>query len=120
MLRLRSSRLWLTTACLLVLLLGSLRSQETTFEEPLPEQTVDPVISPFVWRGGTVVMRVWVDATGAVTRIEVLEPFPALTDPVVAAVRQWRFKPARLGGRPVAASTTVAMHVAIIRTVVPR
>jgi protein TonB len=87
--------------------------------EPLPETTVDPVVSPMVYQGGTVVLRVTVGENGSVGEIEVVQPFPALTDPVVAAVRQWRFKPATLNGRAVSASTTVAVHVALVRTIAP-
>jgi len=94
-------------------------AQSNDFEEPIPETTVEPVVSPTVYQGGMVVVRVAVAAAGTVADIEVVRPFPALTEAVVAAVRQWRFKPARLNGRPVAASTNVAVQVALIRTVAP-
>jgi TonB family protein len=112
--------IWIVLACGLVAAAFSSQGHPTKFEDSVPETTVDPVIAPVVYQGGTVVMRVTVAVDGSVTRIEVVRPFPALTDPVVTAVRQWRFKPARLDGRPVEATTTVALHVALIRTVVPR
>jgi TonB family protein len=89
------------------------------FREPQPLVTVDPVIAPTVYQGGTVVLRVSVSDTGAVTDIAVLNTTPALTDPVVNAVRQWRFSPARLEGTPVAARTTVVVYVALQRNVAP-
>ena len=107
-------------ACALTVGLVSARAQQGEFQEPIPEQTVDPVIAPMVYQGGMVIMRVMVTVDGSVAGIEVIKPFPALTDPVVAAVRQWRFKPARRDGRPVEATTTVALYVALMRTVVPR
>ena len=54
-----------------------------------------------------------------VTDIAVLNTAPALTEPVVDAVRQWRFSPARLEGTPVAARMTVAVYVALQRNVAP-
>ena len=109
----------LAVSVALVLAAGSSSAQPNAFEDPLPETTVDPVISPVAYQGGTVVLRVAVAEDGTVTAVEVVKPFPALTDAVVAAVDQWRFKPATLNGRNVAASTTVAVHVALIRTVAP-
>jgi TonB family protein len=94
-------------------------AQPDAFEEPIPETTVDPIVSPMVYQGGTVVLRVAVGETGSVGDIEVVQPFPALTDPVVTAVRQWRFRPATLNGRAVAASATVAVYVALVRTIAP-
>jgi protein TonB len=93
--------------------------QQFQFQEPVPEQVVDPLVSPLTYTGGTVVVRVTVAPTGQVTDVEVVRPFPALTEPVAAAVREWRFKPATVGGRPVEARTTVAVHVSLVRTVVP-
>ena len=107
-------------ACALTLGFASARAQQTAFQEPIPEQTVDPVIAPLVYQGGMVILRVIVKEDGSVAGIEVVKPFPALTDPVVAAVRQWRFTPARRDGRAVEATTTVAVHVVLMRTIVPR
>ncbi|HXH07494.1 MAG TPA: energy transducer TonB [Vicinamibacterales bacterium] len=99
---------------------GNRAAQDLRFEPPVPEQTVDPVVSPLTWRGGTVVLRVRVAKDGSVADVDVLQSFPALTDAAVKAVEQWRFAPARLGGRPVEATTTVVVHVTIVRTVTPR
>jgi TonB family protein len=93
--------------------------QESGFVEPVPETTVDAKISPLVFQGGTIVVRVKVAADGRVASVDVIKGFPALTEPVVRAVRDWRFRPARLNGRPVEASTTVAVQIVIIRNVVP-
>ena len=86
------------------------------FEAAVPVQFVDPVISPMVVNGGTVVLKVEVDAAGGVTAVEAVRPVPALTEPAVAAVRQWRFTPAKFGGKPLKSTTTVAVHVAIVRS----
>lgn len=123
----RSRRTASTVAVLAVLMLtaGSLSriaaftQQDEEYQEPLPLRTVDPLVSPLVFQGGTVVLRVQVSASGQVSEIEVLSGFPALTQPVLEAVRQWRFTPAQLDRRPVAAATTVVVHVAIQRAVAP-
>jgi protein TonB len=114
----RSSLVLLTS--LVALAPAPVKVEQLQFREPVPEQVVDPLISPLVHSGGTVALRVTVAADGKVADVEVLRPYPALTEPVVAAVRQWRFRPATADGRPVEARTTVAVHVALIRSVVPQ
>jgi len=99
--------------------LGGLAQRAEEYEEPLPLHTVDPLVSPLVFQGGTVVLRVLVSVSGQVSEIEVISGFPALTQPVIEAVRQWRFTPAKLDRRPIAARTTVVVHVALQRVVAP-
>ena len=105
----------LVAAALLVTIPG-LSGSQGVFEPATAVEFVDPVISPLVVSGGTVVLRVEVDAAGGVTGVEAVRPVAALTEPAVAAVRQWRFTPARLGGKPLKSTTTVAVHVAIVRS----
>jgi TonB family protein len=51
---------------------------------------------------GPVVVRATIDKSGRVTDVEVLRGVPmGLTEAAVDAVRQWRFQPATLRGRPV-------------------
>lgn len=95
------------------------RAQTPLFEEPQPRVTVDPVVSPLVYSSGTVVLRVSVTQTGRVSDVEVVRSVPALTGPVVEAVRQWEFSPARFDNRPIAARTTVVVHVALVQAVGP-
>lgn len=94
-------------------------AQDEVFEDAVPLHTVDPVVSPMVHQGGTVVLRVAVTAAGRVADVEVVNGFPALTGPVVDAVTQWRFTPARLNDRPVPGKTTVVVHVALQRSIAP-
>ena len=52
---------------------------------------------------GRVVLRATIDQQGDITDVEVLRGLPTgLAEAAVAAVRQWKFKPATLNGRPVA------------------
>ena len=106
-------------ACGLAATHASTRAEQEFFSEPRPLFTVDPLIAPTVYQGGTVVLRVSVSPTGSVSDIEVLSSVPAITDPVVSAVRQWRFTPARLNEQPVGARTTIAVYVALQRNVAP-
>ncbi len=108
--------LWMAMACFVVGASLVSGAQSTAYLDPIPETTVDASIPPTVYQGGTVVARVMVRADGSVSGVVVIKPFPALTDPVVAAVRQWRFRPARRNGRAVDATTTVAVQVVIVRT----
>jgi TonB family protein len=109
----------LTAAMSLGVMSSGAQPGTNVFVEPIPETTVDPAISPVTYQGGTVVVRVAVTEDGTVDSVEVVRPFPALTDAVVAAIRQWRFKPATFDGRTVAASTNVALHVALVRSIAP-
>jgi protein TonB len=60
--------------------------------------------------GGTVVVAARVDAEGRVESAEIVEdpaPIHGLGRAAVAAVREWRYVPARLAGRPVESNVTV-------------
>jgi len=85
---------------------------------PVPIATVEPVLSPLIYSGGFVTARVRVSADGSVTHVEVLSPFPGLTEPVETAVRQWRFAPATRDGKPVEACAIVAVQISINRAVI--
>ena len=91
--------------------------QTFSFEAPVPEATVDATISPLVYQGGMVVAQVDVLPDGSVGDVHIIKPTAALTGPVTAALRQWRFKPARLNGKPVKARTTVAVQIVVIRNI---
>ena len=91
------------------------RGQNECCSGPIPVETVDPVVSPLVYSGGTVVARVFVDSTGRVEDVRIVKPVPALVEPVTTALRRWRFKPPTAAGRPVASCTTIAVHVKLVR-----
>jgi TonB family protein len=57
---------------------------------------------------GSVLLKIVVSASGQVTDIQVLRPLGmGLDDRAIEAVRQWKFRPATLDGKPVAATATV-------------
>ncbi len=53
-----------------------------------------PVMPPLAVSGGEVMLSVSVSSTGAVGAVDVLRTTPPFTDPIVEAVRTWRFSPA--------------------------
>jgi Ca-activated chloride channel family protein len=60
---------------------------------------------------GAVVTELDIDKAGAVTDVKVLRGLPlGLTEKAVEAVRQWRFQPATLNGRPVATTLVQTVH----------
>ena len=72
---------------------------------------VKPIYPPVALQariGGLVMLRVLVSETGQPLQVEVLRGATAgLTEAAVAAVKQWKFTPARKGDTPVQAWTTV-------------
>jgi Ca-activated chloride channel family protein len=60
---------------------------------------------------GAVVTELDIDEAGVVTNVKVLRGLPlGLTEKAVEAVRQWRFNPATLNGRPVATKYVQTLH----------
>lgn len=57
---------------------------------------------------GTVVLEAHLDATGAIETVTVERAIPSLTRQALEAIKQWRFKPATLGGKPVKSVVPVA------------
>src|SRR5215470_7555145 len=60
---------------------------------------------------GSVVLRLWLDATGAVERAELISnPGDGLGEAALRAARELRFSPAKLRGEPVATSVPFTLH----------
>ena len=60
---------------------------------------------------GIVQLEAIIDEQGTVTEIEVRSGLPmGLTEAAVDAARQWRYRPARLNGRPVAVYFILSVH----------
>lgn len=63
---------------------------------------------------GAVILQTIIDARGKVTDIRVLKGLPSgLTEAAVAAVSQWRFRPATLEGEPVAVHYLVTISFSV-------
>lgn len=78
-----------------------------------PLHRVDPLYPDFARRAriqGTVVLLMTVDERGVPLQVRALDGHPALQEAAMQAARQWRFEPARLDGRPVAASFRLTLN----------
>jgi protein TonB len=78
-----------------------------------PLHRVDPLYPDFARRAriqGTVVLMMTVDERGVPLQVRALDGHPALQEAAMQAARQWRFEPARLDGRPVAASFRLTLN----------
>jgi TonB family protein len=60
---------------------------------------------------GKVVLSIIIDAAGTTSDVRMLSsPDQSLTDSAIAAVKQWRYKPAELNGVPVSIRSTVEVN----------
>jgi protein TonB len=75
-----------------------------------PEYPINSVAS------GTVVLQVAVDKAGQVGSVEVIRGGPALTKYAKSAVREWRFDPATLNGKPVTSKVAIAFVYRLLLT----
>jgi TonB family protein len=74
---------------------------------------VDPVLPPAAAQAnvrGVVIVQITIDTQGAVSDAKVLRSIPLLDRAAVDAVRQWRFEPTQLNGRPVPVIMTVTVN----------
>ncbi len=78
---------------------GAIKAPERVF-------AADPVYPEEAREGrvqGVVILQTIIDTSGKVSNVRVLKGLPSgLTESAVEAVRQWRFRPATLEGKPVA------------------
>jgi TonB family protein len=85
-------------------------------EPPVLVSRVDPRYPEAARRlnlGGEVMLRIVVEASGSVGRIDVLTAGPAgMTEAAVDAVRRWTYHPARVHGQPVALWKVVRIRFA--------
>jgi len=86
-------------------------------EPPVLVTRVDPRYPEFARKAGLsgeVQLKVLVDVDGRVSRVEVVAGAPGgMTEAATEAVRRWGYRPARVGGKPVAVWKVVRVHFAI-------
>lgn len=58
---------------------------------------------------GTVLLRCVIGTDGTVLQVEYISGPPSLLHSAIDAVRQWKYKPTMLGGKPVEVETTVSV-----------
>jgi protein TonB len=81
-------------------------------EPPVLLHKVEPVYPEIARKArlqGRVFLRAVIGTTGAVEAVEVLSTSPFFEDAAVAAVKEWRYRPARYHGAPVAVYFTVTV-----------
>jgi protein TonB len=83
-------------------------------EPPVLESRVEPRYPELARRAsaeGEITMKIVVEADGSVGRVQVEHGgHPALVDAATEAVKRWRYRPARVGGRPARVYKTVRIR----------
>jgi len=69
---------------------------------PYPTSVVTPPYPPGTMAPGVVLVEVAVDAKGNVTDAKIRVPSPGFESAALSTARQWKFRPAKLGGSPAA------------------
>lgn len=65
---------------------------------PFPFSTAPPVFPPRARDSGIVMIETTIDLSGQPTENRVVQPSAAFDEAALMALRQWRFRPARIGG----------------------
>lgn len=96
---------------------GSLSDEATAGEEirpALPAVTSEPHVNPEDLRGiaeGNVVIEITIDESGAIVNKTVVQSMgPAIDGQVLAALENWRFRPATRDGVPIPSKQDVVYH----------
>lgn len=99
---------------IITLAAGWLRAGESQHDNILHFESVKVVSAmptnypPASIASGTVVLEVIVGKSGKIENIRVVNGIPSLTEPAERSLREWKFEPARINGKPlVAAIVTV-------------
>lgn len=74
---------------------------------------VYPSLARIDQRQGIVVIDALVDATGKVTDTKVISGPPSLTGAAMQALRLWKYEPAQLDGKPIAAHINVSINFSL-------
>ncbi len=78
------------------------------FHPPVVVSTVEPTYPVNSVAFGTVILEVHLSESGEIEQVRVLNDIPPLTRQAEQAIAQWKFRPARLGDRPVPSVVPVA------------
>jgi len=85
-------------------------------DEPIEQvRPVYPELAMAARIEGTVRLVLRVDATGRVERVRLISGHPFLVKAAIEAARQWRYRPTRINGKPVAVAKRVAITFSIGR-----
>ena len=89
---------------------------------PAPKKLRDvqpkyPELPPGTWGSGMWIGEALIDGSGKVARVwplrevRLVPPFPAFTDAITDAIRQWEFEPVVVKGKPVPVCTVVTFNI---------
>jgi TonB family protein len=67
---------------------------------PFPFSTAPALFPPQARDAGLVMIETTIDTAGQPTANRIVRPSPAFDEAALTALRQWRFRPARIGGSP--------------------
>ena len=104
-------------SCLFILLFAMVAGAQVRVSSGVAEsnvlERVDPIYPPIAKTAriqGSVVLAVEIDRDGAVTSVQVVSGHPMLVTAAGDAVKQWRYRPYKLNGEPVAVRTSVTVN----------
>jgi hypothetical protein len=87
-------------------------TKEPQFEPAEVTSAVEAPYPPNSVAAGTVVFEVTLSAAGEIESIRRVRQVASLTEAAERALKQWRFRPATLDGKPVRSKTSVAFSFA--------
>jgi TonB family protein len=98
-----------TLSCLLAVTLAKTQEPSTpSFEPATVVSSAEPVYPSMAMGSGTVVLAVSIDAEGEIQDVKVTKGSEAFNSSALKAIKEWKFKPAMLEGKPVASVVPVA------------
>jgi protein TonB len=80
---------------------------------------VDPIYPPEARAAriqGTVVLRALIAQTGDIESVSLISGHPMLAPAAIEAVKQWKYKPYLLNGKPVVVDTEVQVNFTLLGT----
>ena len=95
--------------CLLAVTFAQTEQPSTpSYEPPTVVSTVEPVYPALAIGSGTIVLEVSIDAAGEIQDVKVIKDTGGFKPQSLDAIKQWKFKPATLNGKPIPSVLPVA------------
>ena len=84
------------------------RQASPRYEPPAIIEVADVVYPLQSVASGTVVFELALDEAGKISDVRVVRGIASLTEPAERSVRQWKFRPAKMDGKPLPSKIPVA------------
>ena len=99
----RTMRTWVGLLALLVGIAGplSIQTNSPRFEPAKAVATAEAVYPANAVNPGTVVLEVTIGSSGQIEDVKAVRAASPFTQEALAAVRKWKFSPAKLDGQPI-------------------